>query len=59
MRIYKGVRGNFPGGSEFKESACNAETQGRSLGWEDPLEAGTAARSSIFCLENAMDGGSW
>ena len=29
---------NFPGGSDSKESASNAETQVRSLGWEDPLE---------------------
>ena len=28
----------FPGGSNGKESACNAETWVRSLGWEDPLE---------------------
>ena len=28
----------FLGGSESKESACNA----RSLGWEDPLEKGMA-----------------
>ena len=35
----------FLGGSVCKESACNAgdaETQIRSLGWEDPLEEGMA-----------------
>ena len=26
----------FPGGSDGKASACNAETQVRFLGWEDP-----------------------
>ena len=30
----------FPGGSDGKESACNAETWVQSLGWEDPLERG-------------------
>ena len=30
----------FPGGSDGKESACNAETWVQSLGWEDPLEKG-------------------
>ena len=28
--------GSFPGGSDHKESACNAG----DLGWEDPLEKG-------------------
>ena len=27
----------FPGGSDGKESACNAGSQVPSLGWEDPL----------------------
>ena len=31
-----------------KESACNAEDQIRSLGWEDPLEKGIATDSSIL-----------
>ena len=34
----------FPGGSAGKESACNAG----DLGWEDPLERGTAALSSAL-----------
>ena len=33
------------------------ETWVRSLGWEDPLEEGLAAHSSI--LENPMDRGAW
>ena len=38
-----------PGGSDSKESACNAgETWVRSLGWEDPLEKEMATRSSIL-----------
>ena len=47
----------FPGGSEDKESACNAgdlnlpamqETWVRTLGQKDPLEEGMATHSSIL-----------
>ena len=38
----------FPGGSDSRESACNEETQVQSLDWEDPLENGTVAHSSIL-----------
>ena len=38
----------FPGGSDSKESACSAETQAQSLGWEDPLEEGMATHASIL-----------
>ena len=42
----------FPGGSDGKESACNAgETWVRSLGWDDPLEKGMATHSSILAWE--------
>ena len=38
-----------PGGSDGKESACNAgETQDWSLGQEDPLEKGMATHSSTL-----------
>ena len=37
----------FPGGSDGKDSAMQ-ETLVRSLGWEDPLEKGKAAHSSIL-----------
>ena len=36
-----------PGGSDCKDSACNAGDQVRSLGWEDPLEKEVATQSSI------------
>ena len=35
------------------------ETQGQSLGWEDPLEEEMASHYSIPCLENPMDKGAW
>ena len=38
----------FPGGSDGKESACNAETGVLSLGWEDTLGKGMAIHSSIL-----------
>ena len=34
----------FPGGSAGEESTCNVG----DLGWEDPLENGTATHSSIL-----------
>ena len=38
----------FPGGSDGKESACNAGDQVPSLGQKDPLEKGMATHSSIL-----------
>ena len=38
----------FPGGSDGKESTCNAGDLVHSLGREDPLEEGMAAHSSIM-----------
>ena len=39
----------FPGGSDGKESACNAgDPVIQSLGWEDALEKGMATHSSIL-----------
>ena len=37
----------LPGGSDGKESACNAGDLG-SLSWEDPLEKGTPIHSGIL-----------
>ena len=50
--VYNLIMG-FPCGSAGKESACNVGNWVWSLGWEDSLEKGKAAHSSI--LENAMD----
>ena len=38
----------FPGGSDSKESACNARDLVWSFGWKDPLEEGMATHSSIL-----------
>ena len=40
--------GSFPGGSDSKESACNARNLGLIPGSEDSLEKGMATHSSIF-----------
>ena len=42
---------SLPGGSEGKESACNAGDQVGSLGREDPPEKGMATLSSILAWE--------
>ena len=39
---------DFPGGSDSKESACNAGDLGLIPGQEDPLEKGVATHSRIL-----------
>ena len=48
----------FTGGSDGKESACNVFWV-QSLGWEDPLEEGMAAHSSVLARRIPMDRGAW
>ena len=49
----------FPGGSEVKESACNAEDLGSIPGsWRSPGE-GNGNPLQYSCLENPMDRGIW
>ena len=48
-----------PGGSDGKESSCNAGEWVLSLGWEDPLEEGMATHSSILAWRIPMDRGAW
>ena len=45
----------FSGGSDGKESACNAGDPGLIPGWEDPLEKQMATQYSL--LGNSMDRG--
>ena len=62
----------FPSGISGKEPACQCRRlyiidTGSILGWEDPLEEGTATHSSFVAgesrgprsLENPMDTGNW
>ena len=48
----------LPGGSDGKESACNAGDPSSIPGFEDPLEKGMAMLQ-YSCLENSMDRGTW
>ena len=49
----------FPGGSDSKESVCNAgDQETQSLGQEDPLDKGMATHQ-YSCLDNSMDRGAW
>ena len=43
--------GDFPGGSDGKESVCNVGDPGSILGQEDPLENGMATHSNILAWE--------
>ena len=49
----------FPGGSDGKESTCNADDLSPIPGREDPLEEGMATPSSIFAWRIHMDRGAW
>ena len=49
----------FPGGLDLEESACSVGDLGWILGWEDPLEEGLAAHSSILAWRIPMARGGW
>ena len=46
------LNNSFPGGSNGKESACNARDLDQSLGQEDALEKEMSTHSSILAWEN-------
>ena len=48
-----------PGGSDGKESTCNARDLGLIPGWEDTLEEGMATHSSILGWRIPLDRGAW
>ena len=45
----------FPGGSDGKESTCNAGDLGLILGWEDPQEKEMAIHTSILAWRIPME----
>ena len=49
----------FPGGSDSKESACNAGDKGSVPGLGRSPEEGNRNPLQYSCLENPMDGGVW
>ena len=50
---------SFPGGSDGKESACNAGDLGLMPGSGRFPEEGNSNPLQCSCLENPMDGGAW
>ena len=56
--IYCGLC-NFSGGSESKESACNAGDLGLISGSGRSLGEGNSNPLQYSCLENPMDRGAW
>ena len=49
----------FPGGSDGKESACNAGDQGSIPGSGRSPGEGNGNAFQYSCLENPMDRGAW
>ena len=49
----------FPGGSDGKESVCNAGDPGSTAGLGRSAEEGNGYLVQYFCLENSMDRGAW
>ena len=49
----------FPGGSDSKESACNAGVSGVIPGLGRSPGEGNGNPLQYFCLENPMDRGAW
>ena len=49
----------FPGGSDGKESACNAGDPGSIPGSGRSLGEGNGNPLQYSCLENPMDRGAW
>ena len=50
---------SFLGGSNGKESACNAGDPGSILGLRRSLKEGNGYPLEYSCLENSMDRGAW
>ena len=49
----------FPGGSDGKESACNAGDLGLIPEWGRTPGGGNGYTLQYSCLENSMDRGAW
>ena len=50
---------SFPGGSDGKESACDAGYVGLIPEWGRSPGEGNGNPLQYSCLENPMDGGAW
>ena len=57
--LFPTMHPGFPGGSDGKESACNAGDPGSILGLGRSLGEGNGSPLQYSCLENFMDRGAW
>ena len=57
--FFCGQSGNFPGGSDGKMSACNAEDLSSIPGSGRYPGEGNGNPLQYSCLENSIDGGAW
>ena len=57
--LFPTMHPGFPGGSDGKESACNAGDPGSILGLGRCPGEGHGNPLQYSCLENAMDRGAW
>ena len=59
MESYSKQKEGFPGGSDGKESACNAGDWGLTPGLGRPPGEGNGNPLQDSCLENPVDKGAW
>ena len=59
MKDVKNNLAGFPGGSDGKESACNAEHPGSNPGLGRSSGEGNGYRLQYSCLEPSMERGAW
>ena len=59
MKHDRNFRDNFPGGSDGKESPCNAGDEGSIPGSGRSPGEGNGNPLQYSCLENPMDRGAW
>ena len=57
--IYIYIERGFPGGSDSKESTCNAGDLGSIPGLGRSPGEGIGYPLHYFCLQNSMDRGAW
>ena len=59
MKDVKNNLAGFPGGSDGKESACNAGDPGSNLGLGRSSGEGNGYQLQYSCLETSMERGAW
>jgi len=57
--VRAGAREGFPGGSDSKESTCNAGDRGSIPGLGRSPGGGNGSPLQYSCVENPMDRGAW